>query len=273
METSVQMKKLKNPRVDQFCYFFMKFCFSILTCTELYYFSAFLTDTAVFSLAIIGLIQTATTVIDAILSFFYGAMMEKIGDLLPCGAVRSWLVVGPPIATIFFIFCFVRVSANEMVSAVVIIVAFIISHVVWSIGECAMNALSVMMTDDMDERAAMSINLGRGTMGSSLVFGYVAGFFLNTLFVGNPLAYVYMIIIFGVLYWFSFILMFIRSKGCEDDKATKKAKAERAAKVAKLSSRTATLGLAYKTVFSNKNAIMVMFAIMFGYLWTFLASL
>ena len=272
METNVQMKKLKNPRVDQFCYFFMKFCFSILTCTELYYFSAFLTDTAMFSLAIIGLIQTATTVIDAIFSFFYGVMMEKIGDLMPWGSVRSWLVVGPPIATIFFIFCFVRVSADEMVSAVVIIVAFIISHVVWSIGECAMNALSVMMTDDMNERAAMSINLGRGTMGSSLVFGYVAGFFLNTLFVGNPLAYVYMIIIFGILYWVSFILMFIRSRGCEDDKATKKAKAERAAKVAALSSRTATVGMAYKTVFSSKNAIMVMLAIMFGYLWTFLQS-
>ena len=80
METT--LKKLKNPKVDQFCYFFMKFCFSILTCTELYYFSAFLTDTAMFSLAIIGLIQTATTVIDTIFSFFYGAMMEKIGDLL-----------------------------------------------------------------------------------------------------------------------------------------------------------------------------------------------
>ena len=272
MEMNVQMKKLKNPKVDQLVYFLAKFFFSILTCTELYYFSAFLTDTALFSLAIIGLIQTATTVIDAIFSFFYGAMMEKIGNLMPWGSTRSWLLVGPPIATIFFIFSFVRVSDNEMVSAVIIIIAFIVSHVVWSIGECAMNAMSVIMTDDMNERAAMSINLGRGTMGSSLVFGYVAGFFLNTLFAGSPLAYVYMIIVFGILYWVGFILLFIRSRGCEDDKATKKMKAERAAKAAKLSSRTATLGLAYKTVFTSKNAIMVMLAIMFGYMWTFLIS-
>ena len=272
METNSTLKKLKNPGVDQFCYFFMKFCFSILTCTELYYFSAFLTDTAMFSIAIIGLIQTATTVLDAIFSFFYGAMMEKIGALMPWGSTRSWLLVGPPIATVLFIFMFCRVSENEMISAIVIIIAFVLSHIVWSIGECAMNALSVLMTDDVNERAAMSINLGRGTMGSSLVFGFVAGFFLNTLFVGNPLAYVYMIIIFGILYWISFILMFIRSRGCEDDKATKKAKAERAAKVASLSSRTATLGLAYKAVFTSKNAIMVMLAILFGYCWTFLTS-
>ena len=128
------------------------------------------------------------------------------------------------------------------------------------------------MTDDLDERAAMSINLGRGTMGSSLVFGFVAGFFLNTLFKGNPLAYVYMIIIFGILYWLAYILMFIRSRGCEDDKATKQAKAERAAKVATLSTRTASLGLAYKTVFTSKNALCTLGAICFGYCWTFLTS-
>ena len=269
---STTLKRLKNPKVDQFSYFLAKFFFSILTCTELYYFSAFLTDTALFSLAVIGLIQTATTVIDTIFSFFYGALMEKIGALMPWGSTRSWLLVGPPIATLFFVFTFVRVSDNEMVSAIIIIVAFAISHVVWSINECANNALSVLMTDDLDERAAMSINLGRGTMGSSLVFGFVAGFFLNTLFKGNPLAYVYMIIIFGILYWLAYILMFIRSRGCEDDKATKQAKAERAAKVAALSTRTASLGLAYKTVFTSKNALCTLGAICFGYCWTFLTS-
>ncbi|MCI8593719.1 MAG: MFS transporter [Oscillospiraceae bacterium] len=266
------VKKLAHGGRSQFLYFLTKFSFSILTCTELYYFAAFLTDTAMFSLAIIGLIQTATTVIDAIFSFFYGALMEKIGALMPWGSTRSWLLVGPPIATILFIFCFVRISDNEMVSAVVIIIAFILSHVVWSIGECSMNALSVLMTDDVSERASMSINLGRGTMGSSLVFGFIAGFFLNTLFVGSPLAYVYMIIIFGVFYWVCWILMFIESKGCEPTKEEKAAKAERAAKVAALSSRSATLGQAYKYVFSSKNTICVMLAILFGYCWTFLGS-
>ena len=266
------VKKLAHGGRTQFLYFLTKFSFSILTCTELYYFAAFLTDTAMFSLAIIGLIQTATTVIDAIFSFFYGALMEKIGALLPWGSTRSWLLVGPPIASILFIFMFVRISENEMVSAVVIIIAFVLSHVVWSIGECSMNALSVLMTDDVNERASMSINLGRGTMGSSLVFGFIAGFFLNTLFVGSPLAYVYMIIIFGIFYWVCWILMFIDSKGCEPTKEEKRIAAERAAKVAALSSRSATLGQAYKYVFTSKNAICTMLAIMFGYCWTFLGS-
>ena len=58
------IKRLKNPPVYYNCYFCCKFFYSILTCTELYYFSAFLTDTALFSLGIIGTIQMTTTIID-----------------------------------------------------------------------------------------------------------------------------------------------------------------------------------------------------------------
>ena len=38
-----------------------------------------------------------------------------------------------------------------------------------------MNAQTVNMTEDQNERAQMSINLGRGTNGSSCVFGIIAG--------------------------------------------------------------------------------------------------
>ncbi|MBQ1400175.1 MAG: hypothetical protein IIY83_06585, partial [Lachnospiraceae bacterium] len=60
MEQTTAIKRLKNPPVDYICYFCCKFFYSILTCTELYYFSAFLTDTALFSLGIIGTIQMVT---------------------------------------------------------------------------------------------------------------------------------------------------------------------------------------------------------------------
>ncbi len=265
------VKKLKNPAVDYVCYFLCKFFFSILTCTELYYFAAFLTDTAMFSLAIIGTIQMVTTIIDMIFSFFYGAMMEGIGKHMPWGMTRSWLVIAPPVATILFIFCFVRVSESEIVSAIVIIITFLASHVVWSIGECAMNAQTVNMTDDNAQRAQMSINLGRGTMASSCVFGVVSGFFLSA-FATSPYKYVYMIIVFGILYWIGFLLTFWRSKGTEPTRAEYEALREREKKVAEISSRTATLGQAYKAVFTSKNGIMVMIAILFGYLYTFLQS-
>jgi Na+/melibiose symporter-like transporter len=271
METTVAMKKLKNPPVDYFCYFCCKFFFSILTCTELYYFSAFLTDTAVLSLGIIGTIQIVTTVIDSIFSFFYGALMEGIGRHLPWGQTRSWLVIAPPIATICWAFSMVRVSESEVVSAVVIIVGFVISHVVWSIGECAMNAQTVNMTDDVNQRTQMSLNLGRGTLGSSLVFGIVGGAFLGW-FAGSKFVYVYMIVVFGIFYWIGFLLTFWRSKGTEPTREEYERRKAMAAKVAEVSDRSATLGEAYKAVFTCKNGLLMMFGICIGYLSMFLAS-
>jgi len=271
MEQTTEMKRLKNPPVDYVCYFLCKFFYSILTCTELYYFSAFLTDTALFSLGIIGTIQMVTTVIDFIFSFFYGQIMESIGKRLPWGVTRSWLAIAPPIVTVLFCLAFVRVSESEVTSAVVIIIGFLASHVLWSVGECAMNAQTVNMTEDQNERAQMSINLGRGTNGSSCIFGILAGAFLGA-FAASPYKYVYMIIVFGVLYWIGFLLTFWRSKGCEPSKAEYEAKKAREKKVAEISSRSANLGHAYKAFFTNRNGWAIFLSILFGYCYMFLVS-
>ena len=271
MEQTTAIKRLKNPPVDYICYFCCKFFYSILTCTELYYFSAFLTDTALFSLGIIGTIQMVTTVIDFIFSFFYGQIMESVGKHLPWGITRSWLAIAPPIVTVLFAFAFVRVSESEVVSAVVIIIGFLASHVLWSVGECAMNAQTVNMTEDQNERAQMSINLGRGTNGSSCVFGIIAGAFLGA-FATSPLKYVYMIIVFGILYWIGFLLTFWRSKGCEPSKAEYEAKKAREKKVAEVSSRSANLLVAYKAFFTSRNGWAIFLSILFGYCYMFLVS-
>ena len=271
MEQTTEIRRLKNPPVDYICYFCCKFFYSILTCTELYYFSAFLTDTAMFSLGIIGTIQMVTTVIDFIFSFFYGQIMESIGKRLPWGVTRSWLAIAPPIVTVLFCLAFVRVSESEVTSAVVIIIGFLASHVLWSVGECAMNAQTVNMTEDQNERAQMSINLGRGTNGSSCVFGIIAGAFLGA-FATSPYKYVYMIIVFGVLYWIGFLLTFWRSKGCEPSRAEYEAKKAREKKVAEISSRSANLGHAYKAFFTSRNGWAIFLSILFGYCYMFLVS-
>jgi len=210
-------------------------------------------------------------VIDFIFSFFYGQIMESIGKRLPWGVTRSWLAIAPPIVTVLFCLAFVRVSESEVTSAVVIIIGFLASHVLWSVGECAMNAQTVNMTEDQNERAQMSINLGRGTNGSSCIFGILAGAFLGA-FAASPYKYVYMIIVFGVLYWIGFLLTFWRSKGCEPSKAEYEAKKAREKKVAEISSRSANLGHAYKAFFTNRNGWAIFLSILFGYCYMFLVS-
>lgn len=269
METT--LKHLKNPRRDNLIYLFAKFAFSSMTCCELYYFSAFLTDSAMFSVAIVGMILSVTSILDTLFSLVNGAILQKVGDLMPWGTYRSWLLVAPPIALVIFIFCFIRVSENEMVSAVVIIVAFFFSHVVWSLAEAAYITMSVVMTDDTNERASMSINIGRGQMASSLIFGFVASSIL-TVFGSNPFRHVFLVVIFGILYVIGYWLLFAISKGCEEDKATKRAKAERAAKAAAVSSRTATVPQMYKIVFTSKNTILMILAVTLCYAASFMHS-
>ena len=81
METT--LKKLKHPTRDNLVYLLAKFFFSALTSCELYYFSAYLTDVAMLQIGIVGLVLTATSVIDTLFSLINGVVLQKIGDLMP----------------------------------------------------------------------------------------------------------------------------------------------------------------------------------------------
>ena len=272
METT--LKKLKHPTRDNLVYLLAKFFFSALTSCELYYFSAYLTDVAMLQIGIVGLVLTATSVIDTLFSLINGVVLQKIGDLMPWGTYRSWLLIAPPLTAVTFVFCFVRVSSNDMVAAIVIIIAFALSHMIWSLGESALITMSVVMTDDTDERAKMSISLGRGSLTSSLVFGFIAPPVIN-LFSGissGTLGYFGVAVVFGILYCLSFWWMFAISKGCEDDKATKKRKQERAARAAAVSNRTATVGQMYQAVFTSKNTIVMIICVTLNFATMFLTS-
>ncbi|MCI8593718.1 MAG: hypothetical protein HFF09_00485 [Oscillospiraceae bacterium] len=213
----MEMKRLKNPGVTKFCYFLAKFAFASMASCELYYFASFLTDGAMLSAAIVGVIMTVTSAIDTVTTFINGVILEKVR--MPWGKCRSWLLVGPPVFTILTLFMFSRISDNEMVSAVVIIIGFVVGHVIWTVTESAHAALSVAITDDLDERMALSINSGRGQMGSGLIFGIISvpliAVFGNltqspargyTLFVG----------LMGIFCCVGYWLLFAVTKGCED---------------------------------------------------------
>ena len=63
-------KTLKNPLVDYSVMFAARFFYSLLTSIEIYYFVAFLTDTAVFSLVFTAIILILTSLVDTFLTGF-----------------------------------------------------------------------------------------------------------------------------------------------------------------------------------------------------------
>lgn len=247
------IKRLKNPNYMCVVYGLGKLLFAMMTCCELYYFSPFLTDSALMSAVLVASIMSITSIVDFVLSFFIGVFLETIR--LPWGKYRSWLLVAPPIVTILYFLMFTRVSANDTVSAVVIIIAFIVSHLVWSIGEAAINSMSLVMTDDLDERARLSVWLGRGSMGNTLIFGLVAtpiiGFFNNLS--GGKMGFAGLALVMGLLYLVGYWWLFFATAGCEetsrDRKETQSAKPK------------SNLGPAVKSAFTNRHLLVTMFCI------------
>ena len=184
---------------------------------ELYYFTVFLTDAALLSAGIVGMIMTVTSALDTITTFLNGVILEKVR--MPWGKCRSWMLVGPPVFTILTLLMFSRVSSNEMVSAVVIIVGFVVGHVIWTVTESAHAALSVSITDDLNERTALSINAGRGQMGSGLIFGIISVPLIalfSQLTNNSALGYTIFVGVMGVFCCIGYWLLFAATKGCEE---------------------------------------------------------
>ena len=134
-------KRLPNAKLLYFLAMLSKFTFTLAVVVELYYFSAYLTDVAVFRNSIVVLILSLTAVIDLVGSFFISPIIEIFN--FPWGKARSWLLIAPPIALVFYTLTFVRVSQNEVISAILIIVSYGISHIVWSCAEAACNTMKI----------------------------------------------------------------------------------------------------------------------------------
>lgn len=253
METTTATKRLKNPTYMCVVYGVGKLMFAMMTCCELYYFAAFLTDSAMLSTALVAAIMSITSIVDFVLSFFIGVFLETIR--MPWGKYRSWLLVAPPIVTVLYMLMFMRVGSNEMVSAVVIIVAFILSHLIWSIGEAAINSMSLVMTDDLGERARLSVWLGRGSMGNTLIFGLVATPIMGAVnaMSGGTFGFAGLALVMGLLYLLGYWLLFFSTRGCEV--TNKELRASRSPK------QKSNLGPAIKSAFTNPHLLVTMFCV------------
>jgi GPH family glycoside/pentoside/hexuronide:cation symporter len=212
----MDIKKLENPGYMYIVYFLGRLSFTMLTCCELYYFSAFMTDSAKLATALVAIILSVTSTVDFIVSFFLGAIVEVVR--LPWGKYRSWLFVAPPVVTVTHMLMFSKVSNNETVSAIIIVIGFIVSHLFWSLGEVATYGLPLVMTEDPDQKTQLSLWGGRGSMANTLLFGVIA-VPLITLFKNATGSSILGYCLFGlflcILYWIGFWWLAFSTKGCE----------------------------------------------------------
>ena len=93
--------------------------FVMLTSMEVYFFAAFLTDHAGFSLAIFGRILTITSLADIVCALAGGVILQKV-TLRFGGKYRSWFLIGPLLFLPFVVLQFTKIGTDFTAAAIII---------------------------------------------------------------------------------------------------------------------------------------------------------
>lgn len=226
--------------------------FNLMSNIETFYFMTFLTNLANFSPAIAGLINSVFSIVDACLSWIYGGILNGT-KAKKWGRYRSWLILVPWIVPFLYAFQFIRISENEMLSAVVIIIAAIASHVVWNIGYVANATLVSVVGKTAEDRAILASSRGTWNNIGSLLFSYL-GLPLATLLagiVGEKNQWAAAAFCLGILMVLGYFAHFKMTEGYEEIETGSTAKAS-AAKV--------SIPDMFKSLFANPQLMILMVA-------------
>lgn len=191
--------------------------FNLMSNVETFYFMSFLTNTALFGPVMAGMISLIFTVVDACLSWVYGGIIDGT-KAKKWGRYRSWLVLLPWIVPFIYMFMFVRVSDNEMISAIVIIAAGIISHFLWNIPYVANVTLISAVGKTPEDRATLSSSRGMWNNIGSILFSYMG--MPLAMFLGGIIGENYMwsatALVLGLLFVVGYYCHFKMTDGYED---------------------------------------------------------
>lgn len=143
------------------------FGFQVFVSMEVFFFAAFLTDFAKLPIALVGTVLLVTSIFDILWVPTAGVILEKSN--MKWGKYRSWLLVGPPFAALFFILQFSKIG-TPTVNAVIITIGFLASHLIWNIFYAGHIALNSSMSTVREERISMATNRGMFNALGSIVF-------------------------------------------------------------------------------------------------------
>ena len=173
--------------------------FGLLSNMEVFFFNAFLTDYAKFSLVITSIVVYVTGFGDIIFALVAGVILQRLSVKLK-GGYRSWLLLCPPIVVPLFILQFSKIG-DAYTAAVIIIFGFLASHLLWNVGFAATGALVGSLTQRPDERTVLSSSRAQGMTAAGLIFSFtgpplIAFFGPRT---SDVIGYTITIAIFGIL--------------------------------------------------------------------------
>jgi Na+/melibiose symporter-like transporter len=180
--------------------------FLLMVSMEMFYFAAFLTDYARFSMVTMGVILWITGVVDIVCALGAGIILQRV-NLKYGGKYRSWFLVGPPLVAPLFVLQFSKIG-NELSAALIIVTAFILSHLIYNVVFTASGSMVGRLSQLPEERTILSTSRSQGWSAAGLIFS-VTGlpmimFFANL--AGKIHGFAITVIVYAVLmvlgYWY-----------------------------------------------------------------------
>ena len=204
----VQGKSLKKSVIN--LYGLPSFGFQLLVNMEIFFFAAFLTDYAKIPVAIAGTVLMVTSIIDIVWVPTAGIIIEK--SSMRWGRYRSWLLIGPPLAVLFFTLQFLKFG-DPMMNAILISIGFTFSHLIWNIFYAAHVAMNNSLSTVREDRIAMASNRGMFNAAGSIVFSMVGAKCIQLLGGDNQaLGCTLTVIVSGILMTFCYWTIFSLTK-------------------------------------------------------------
>ena len=145
--------------------------FTLMSNIESYYFNFFLTNLAAFPLAVVTMITTIASTVDACLSWMYGAIINSTKPM-KWGRYRSWLVAIPWVVPFLYAFQFLKIG-DGVVSYVVITVAAIASHVAWNFAYVANVSMISVAGATPEDRSQLASTRAAWANLSKVIFSYI----------------------------------------------------------------------------------------------------
>ncbi|QGP91139.1 Isoprimeverose transporter [Neomoorella glycerini] len=240
--------------------------FSLMTSVELFLFVFFLTNVAKFSLPMVALIGSITSIVDAVLSPFYGAIISGTKPL-KWGRNRSWMLIAPPFVVVLYMFQYTKIGP-EPVAAAIICAGFILSHIVWNIPWVANVSLIPVLANNPDERSLLASRRGAWTSLSGVFFSYIGpplAIYLGKVTNNEVLGYTLLAGIMAFLMMIGYWTVFKITEGYEPT-------AEEIQGAAASASGRVTVGDMLKTLFQNPPLIVLLIGDFFRYMVNFIMT-
>jgi len=186
------------------------FGFQLFVNMEVFYFAAFLTDFAKLPMALVATVLMVTSIFDILWVPTAGVILEKSN--MRWGKYRSWLLIGPPFAALFFILQFSKIG-SPTTNAIIITIGFVVSHLIWNIFYAGHVALNSSMTTVREERIAMSTNRGMFNSLGAIAFSLIGMKMILSLGKGNPpMGYTLTVVFTGIVMVACYYVLFFMTK-------------------------------------------------------------